>query len=228
MKMMKKQVVCVVLLLCCTLLPLQKVNAQFAIAEIIAQAVTRVIRAVDLKIQRLQNKVIWLQNAQKTLENEMSKLKLDEITDWVEAQRKLYDDYFGELWRVKAALAYYTRVRTIIERQVQIVNEFRGAWALFRQDKNFTPDELDAMYSIYTGMLSESSKNIDGLFLVINAFITQMSDAKRLEIINKTADAIEQNLMDVKMFNEQNKMLSIQRATQRGEIAYVRRLYGIQ
>ena len=224
---MKKQAVCVVLILCCTLLPKQKVNAQIAIAEVIAQAVKRVIKAVDLKIQRLQNKTIWLQNAQKTLENEMSKLKLDEITDWVEAQRKLYDDYFQELWKVKAALAYYGRVRTIIERQVQIVNEYRGAWALFRQDKHFTADELEAMYSIYTGMLSESSKNIDGLFLVINAFATQMSDARRLEIINQTADAIEQNLLDVKQFNEQNKMVSIQRATQKGEIDYVRKLYGL-
>jgi hypothetical protein len=203
------------------------VNAQIAIAEVIAQAVKRVIKAVDLKIQRLQNKTIWLQNAQKTFENEMSKLKLNEITDWLEAQRKLYDDYFQELWKVKAALAYYGRVRSIIERQVQIVNEYRSAWGLFRQDRNFTVDELDAMYSIYTGMLSESSKNIDGLFLVINAFATQMSDAKRLEIINQTADAIEQNLLDVKQFNEQNKMVSIERATQKGEIDYVRKLYGL-
>lgn len=224
---MKKQLVCAVLIFYCSVLPLQQLNAQIPIAEIIAQAVKKVVRAVDLKIQRLQNKTIWLQNAQKTLENQMSKLKLDEITGWVERQRKLYDDYFGELWKVKAALAYYGRVRTIIERQVQIVNEYRGAWALFRQDKNFTPAELDGMYSIYTGMLSESSKNIDGLFLVINAFATQMSDAKRLDIINKTADAIEQNLMDVKQFNEQNKMVSLQRATQKGEIDYVRKLYGL-
>lgn len=224
---MKKCVVCVVIGLCCVLSPLQKAAAQVAIAQVIAEGIKKVIKAVDLKIQRLQNKTIWLQNAQKTLENQMSKLKLDEITDWVEKQRKLYDDYFQELWRVKAALAYYSRVKKIIERQVQIVNEYRGAWALFKQDKNFTADELEAMYTIYTGMLKESSKNIDGLFLVINAFATQMSDAKRLEIINKTADAIEQNLMDVKQFNEQNKMISLQRATQKGEIDYVRKLYGL-
>jgi hypothetical protein len=226
MKVMKKWILGLVLFVLASW-P-QNANAQLAIAEVIAQAVKRVINAVDLKIQRLQNKTIWLQNAQKTLENEMSKLKLNEIRDWVEAQRKLYDDYFQELWQVKAALAYYGRVKTIIERQVQIVNEYRSAWALFRQDKAFTAEELDAMYSIYTGMLSESSKNIDGLFLVINAFATQMNDAKRLEFINQTADAIEQNLMDVKRFNEQNKIVSIQRATQRGEMAYVRRLYGIQ
>ena len=46
------------------------------------------IIAVDLQVQRIQNKTIWLQNAQKTLENEMSKLKLDEITDWVQKNKR--------------------------------------------------------------------------------------------------------------------------------------------
>lgn len=224
---MKKIMIVASLAIFSILLPLLKVNAQIPIAEIIKQAITKVIIAVDLKIQRLQNKTIWLQNAQKTLENKMSKLKLTEISDWVEKQRKLYDDYFYELWKVKAALAYYGRVRTIIERQIQIVNEYRSAWALFRQDKNFTAEELEAMLSIYTGILAESSKNIDGLFLVINAFSTQMSDGKRLQIINGVADAVEQNLVDLKGFNEQNKLVTIQRATQKGEIDYVRKLYGL-
>ena len=92
----------------------QKMHAQFSIAEVIAGGITKVIRAVDLRIQRLQNKTIWLQNAQKTLENEMTKWKLEEIRDWVEKQRKLYDDYFRELWEVKNALASYNRVRIII------------------------------------------------------------------------------------------------------------------
>jgi hypothetical protein len=188
-------------------------QAQIPVLDIIKEGIKKVIVAVDLKVQRLQNKTIWLQNTQKTLENTMSKLKLAEINDWVEKQRKLYDDYFQELWRVKAALAYYSRVKDIIERQVGMVNEYRAAWSLFRQDKNFTPEELAYIYTIYTGMFDESLKSIDQLFLVINAFATQMSDAKRLEIINTVADNLEQNIMDLKEFNNQNKMISLQRAT---------------
>lgn len=205
----------------------EKVVAQIPVAEIIKQAVKKVIRAVDLKIQRLQNKTIWLQNAQKTVENEMSKLKLTEISDWVERQRKLYDDYFQELWKVKTALTYYSRVRAIVGRQMQIVAEYRAAWYLFRHDKNFTADESNGMYQTYNGMLAETSKNIDGLFLIINAFATQMSDAKRLQIINSVADATERTLLDVKEFNEQNKMIAIQRASEKGDINYVKKLYGL-
>ncbi len=224
---MTRKLVIVSLGLCCLMLPIQETKAQIPIADIIKAAVIKVIKAVDLQVQRLQNKTIWLQNAQKTLENEMSQLKLDEIKDWVGKQRKLYDDYYQELWKVKAALAYYQRVKDIIQRQVQMVNEYKGAWALFRQDKNFTTAELDYMYNIYTGMLDESLKNIDQLFLVANAFATQMSDAKRLQIINTVSDEIEQHYVDLKQFNNQNKMISLHRSSEKGEIEYAKRLYGL-
>ncbi len=224
---MKKLLATVGLGLCCMLLPIQETKAQIPILDIIKAAVKKVIKAVDLQVQRLQNKTIWLQNAQKTLENKMSQLKLDEIKNWVEKQRKLYDDYFQELWKVKAALAYYQRLKDIIQRQVQMVNEYKGAWALFRQDKNFTTEELEYMLNIYTGMMDESLKSMDQLFLVVNAFVTQMTDGKRLEIINTVSDNLEQQFVDMKEFNNQNKMISLQRSAEKGDIEYVKRLYGL-
>jgi len=209
------------------ILPVKETQAQIPIVDIIKAAVKKVIKAADLQIQRLQNKTIWLQNAQKTLENKMSQLKLNEIRDWVQKQKKLYEDYFEELKKVKSAIANYKRVKDIIEMQVAMINEYKGAWALFRQDKNFTAEELEYMLNIYTGMMDESIKNIDQLFMVVNAFATQMADAKRLEIINGVADNVQQQLLDMKEFNSQNKMLSLQRASERGEIEYVKRLYGL-
>lgn len=96
---MKKIVICL-----CSALFLagwgQQAKAQDP-TEIIKEGVKKVIRAVDLQIQRIQTKTIWLQEAQKTLENAMQKLHLDEITDWVQKQKDLYSEYFDELWKVK-------------------------------------------------------------------------------------------------------------------------------
>jgi len=224
---MKKLLAVVLLALCFMVSPVQNANAQIPIMEIIQQAVTKVIVAVDLKIQRLQNKTIWLQNAQKVLENKMSELKLTEISDWVEKQRAQYANYFDELWRIKAALAYYQKVKDIIEKQLQLVREYKAAWALFKQDKNFTVDELDYMQQVYNGMMDESIKNLDQLSLVINAFVTQMSDAKRMEIINEVDHNLDENLSDLREFNNQNKMMSLQRASDKGDIETVRKLYGL-
>ena len=213
--------------LACMTTATQITTAQIPVVEIIKQGITKVIVAVDLKIQRLQNKTIWLQSAQKTLENSMQQLHLDEITDWVEKQRVLYADYFEELRKVKAVFTYYQRVKDIIEQQVQIIKEYKTAWELFRQDKTFTPDELDHMTGVYAGMIKESKENIDDLFLIINSFVTQMTDSKRLEMINSIAELTEETLMDLKKFNHENKMLSLQRAVETNEIERIRKLYGL-
>lgn len=213
---------------CITLLITLGSHAQIPIAEIIKEGIKKVIKAVDLKIQRLQNKTIWLQNAQKTVENTMSKLKLNEISDWVEKQRKLYADYFDELNKVKEVITTYHRVKDIIDKQTALVNEYRSAWTLFRQDDNFTADELDYMGKVYTGILDESIKNLDQVFIVINAFATQMTDEKRIEIINTAANQVEENLADLRQFNDQNKMLSFQRAAEKGDIEVVKKLYGLE
>ena len=202
-------------------------RAQDPITLIIQQGIKKVLVAVDLKIQRLQNKTIWLQNAQKTIENELSKLRLSEISGWVERQRKLYADYFDELWRVKAAIGYYHRVKDLIEKQKQIIGEYQSGYALFRQDPNFTPEEINHMYRIYQGILDHSVKNLDAVFLVINAFTTQMTDAKRMEIIDRAAAAINENLAHLRQFNSGNKLISLQRATEKGEVERFKKLYGL-
>ena len=208
--------------------PVQHTNAQIPILEIIKAAVKKVIKAVDLKIQRLQNKTIWLQNSQKTLENKMSKLKLTEISDWSKKQKELYAKYFDELWKVKNAISSYQSVRDIVKKQIQLVQAYSKAFNLSKQDKNFTADELNYMQKVYTGILDESIKNIDQIQSVINAFATQMTDAKRLEIIHSAGNNIEQNITDLRQFNQQNIIISLQRSKEKNDIDVVKKLYGIE
>jgi hypothetical protein len=196
--------------------------------EIIRQGVIKVIKAVDLMIQRLQNETIALQNAAKVLENKLSQLKLNEIADWTERQRQLYKKYYDELWKVRNTLATYKRIKQILERQRQIIDEYRFTWHMINQDKHFTRAEIDYMYRVYTGILNESVYNLDQILLVINSFKTQMTDGKRLEVINKAGDNIEQNYSDLKQFNNQNIQLSLNRAKDEHEVETVKKLYGIE
>lgn len=209
-------------------LPVKEVNAQLAIAEVIKAGVKKVIKAVDLRVQRLQNETIWLQNAQKVLENTLSKLKLTEIADWTTRQKELYGKYFDELARVKAAIAYYQRIRDITQRQGDIISEYRQAKSQFAKDKHFSAKELDMMEDVFRGILDASLKNIDQLLLVVNSFKVQMSDGKRLEIINAVAGKIEENYQDLKRYNASQVSVSLSRAKEAGDVNLVRRLYGIE
>jgi hypothetical protein len=58
---------------------------------------------------------------------------------------------------------------------------------------HFSAAEIDYMYKVYAGILEEGLKNVDQVFLVVNAFVTQMSDAKRMDIINGAEKGIERN-----------------------------------
>lgn len=209
-------------------IPTQRTNAQVAVLEVIKAGVKKVIRAVDLKIQRMQNETVWLQNAQKVMENQLSKLKLTEISDWTEKQKELYGKYYTDLWKVKATISYYQRIKDVTTKQVFLVEEYKKAWSLAQQDKNFSPSELSYMYDVYTGILNESAKNLDQILLIINSFKTQMSDAKRLELINEAAERIEGNYNDLKEFNNQNILMSLQRATSQRQLETVQKLYGIE
>lgn len=225
---MKKLLILAGIILSVSIAPVQQAKAQIPIIDIIKAAVKKVIRAADLKIQRLQNKTIWLQNAQKTLENKMSKLKLTEISDWSKKQKELYAKYFDELWKVKNAIGSYQAVRDIVRKQIQLVQEYSKAFNLAKQDKNFTPEEINYMQQVYTGILDESLKNIDQVQLVINAFATQMSDARRLDIIHAAGNNIEQNITDLRQFNQQNIIISLQRSKERNDIEVVKKLYGLE
>lgn len=208
-------------------IPNQKAEASIPIAAIIKEAIEKVIKAVDLMVQRLQNKTIWLQNAQKVLENKLNELKLTEIAEWTEKHRKLYKEYYDELWKVKNAISSYQRIKHILERQKGLVTEYKRVWGIMRNDDHFTKEELDYMYRVYSGIMNASVRNLDQVLVVINSFKTQMSDGKRLEIINRCGDQIERNYFDLKDFNNQNIQLSISRAKDAHEIEAVKHLYGL-
>ncbi|HLY70614.1 MAG TPA: hypothetical protein VKR53_12855 [Puia sp.] len=203
-------------------------HAQIDIAAIIRAGVDRVIKAADLKIQREQTETIWLQNAEKELENEMTRLKLDQITSWVEAQEELYQEYYDELWQVKEIIADYHKATGIIRLQEKIWSEYQAAYASFKQDKNFTPAEISYMGDVYAGILNESIKNVDQLLLATTAMVTQMTDGERLDIISDASRNMQKNYDDLKRFTSEQVQLSLQRAQEHNDIGTVKKLYGLE
>lgn len=227
MKAKKKIMICLLCFLLISTPARPATVAAIPILEIVKAVAKKVIKAIDLRIQKLQNKTIWLQNAQKKIENVLSKLKLDEISDWTQKQKELYKNYYEELAKVKSIITYYQRIKDISAKQVRLVDEYERAWNLFQKDAHFKASELDYMQSVYSGILDESLKNIDQIFLVLDSFTTQMSDAKRLEIINAAADQIDANYDDLTLFNRQNILLSLQRAKTEHDVKSVKQFYGI-
>ena len=226
---MRKKFILPVLCLLLVAAPLQAYTTPppLPLLSLIREALVRAIKAIDLRIQRLQNKTIWLQNAQKEMENTLSKLKLKEIGDWTQKQKDLYQHYYDELAQVKSVITYYQRIRDITQKQGRLVSEYQRAWGLLQQDGNFTDRELDYMQKVYQGILAESLENLEQIFTVLESFTTDMTDAERLELINSAADTIDVTYDDLKRFNTQNMMLSLQRAKTAQDVQAVKIFYGL-
>ncbi|MCC8423617.1 conjugal transfer protein TraI [Mucilaginibacter sp. UR6-11] len=195
--------------------------------QIVTTLVKKVIKAIDLKVQRMQNETIWLQNAQKTIENELSKFRLTEISNWSEKQKALYSDYYDELWKVKSTIAYYQRIKDLTVKQIAMVGEYQRTWKLFQSDQHFKPDEIIQMQRVYIGILDASAKNIDQIMLVINPGKTQMTDQQRLEAINQAGDRLDENYSDLRQYNNQNMILSLHRSKDLNEVQTIKSYYGL-
>ncbi|MGF7080379.1 hypothetical protein [Mucilaginibacter sp. UYCu711] len=209
-----KKLIVIILLLVAT-------NSQ-AQYQIVTAVVKKVIKAIDLKVQRMQNQTIWLQNAQKTIENELSKFRLNEISNWSDKQKTLYDDYYKELSQVKSTITYYQRIKDLTLKQVHMVSEYQRVWNLFKSDKHFRAEEIDQMQRVYLGILDASAKNLDQIMLVINPGRTQMTDQQRLEMINQAGNRLDENYGDLKQYNNQNILLSLNRSNGLNEVQTIK------
>jgi len=189
-----------------TTLPVQHASAVpiTVIMEAIKAAVKKVIQAMDLKIQRLQNRTIWLQNAQKVLENRLSELKLREISEWSENQRRQYDELFEELWKVKSIISRYQRVRDIAAMQRLLFREYEQAWSRINSAAVFRSDEKQVIGKVYQRLLNESLENLNHLTGIMTSFNTQMDDAERLASIHLAEERIRKNLEELRALNAQN------------------------
>lgn len=206
----------------------ERACSQMGIVQVIRMAVARVIKAVDLKVQRLQTRTIWLQNAQRALENSMSRLRLREISEWTMKHRDQYRRYYEQLGEVRTAIAQFNRVRNIVKKHSLLLGEFEKAWKMIKSDSSFSVPEIEHMRGVYDGILRESLKNMEDIRLVIQPFRAEMNDAQRMGLIIEASRRVERNLADLMAFNRQNLILRSQRRRESVELQRIEDLYNIK
>ena len=224
---MKKLLLVIAFMVLCSAMPIQKAQAQIPVVSLITSAIKKVITAIDLKVQQLQNQTIMLQNAEQNLENRMSLGNLNDISGWLNKERNLYQSYYKELATVKTVISDYDEVKRIISQQEEIVWEYKNARSQFSQDKHFSSQELNSMGNVYNGIMQESIRNLDEVLLAVKSFSTQMSDAERLLLVHKASAGMQKNLNDLRQFNNNNITISLERAQGEHDRENIKQLYGL-
>lgn len=134
------------------------------------------------------------------------------IKNLSEGNFKLHKAFLDALLEVNPKVKNYYKVARIVDYQIKLLREQQAAYRRFRQQGNFTPEELEYLGRVYGNLLKLSLRNLDELANVVTAEKLRMSDDERLKAIDAIYRDMEEKLTFLRHFNGQASVLSAQRA----------------
>lgn len=150
------------------------------------------------------------------------------VKDISEGNFNLHKTFLDALLDVSPAVRKYKKVADIISYQLRLVKDYKSAFNQFKDDGEFTSEEIEYMGKVYSNLFSRSLKCLDELFMVITAGELRMSDDERLQAIDHIYEAVVDQFSFLKEFNNNTAMLSLQRKSEGAEIKTSRLIYGMK
>ncbi len=149
------------------------------------------------------------------------------VKDISQGNFNLHKTFLDGLMQVSPAVKKYKRIADIISYQLRISKEYKLAFNRFKEEKQFTVDEIDYLGKVYGNLFNESLKSLDELSMVITSGKLRMSDDERLQAIDKIYLAVEDQYSFLKDFTNNTNMLSLQRKSEQAQIEMSRKLFGL-
>lgn len=149
------------------------------------------------------------------------------VKDISQGNFNLHKTFLDGLMQVSPAVKKYKRIADIISYQLLIAKEYKLAFNRFKEEKQFTIEEIDYLGKVYSNLFNESLKALDELSMVITSGKLRMSDDERLQAIDKIYLSVEEQYTFLKEFTNNTNLLSLQRKAEKAEIEMSRRLYGL-
>ncbi|WP_413671016.1 TerB family tellurite resistance protein [Mucilaginibacter sp. Mucisp86] len=140
----------------------------------------------------------------------------------------LHDLYLGSLMAINPSIRNYGRVAEVISMQVSLVSEYKSAISGFRRRGVFSAAELTYMENVYSKLLAESLDDLTELTHLITANELRMSDAERIEGIDRLYATGSDKLQFLRSFNRQGALLAIQRAKDLADSRTMKQVFTIK
>lgn len=209
-KKIKKTGLCLSVLIC------------LSVGGVRAQGVDQLIQQLVLDIQKLsQLKTILndMKDGYRVLEQGYS-----QIRDIASGNFNLHKTFLDRLLAVSPNVQAYYKVPAILDKQQSILAETSDKrWTTANV---FTPAELDYIRRTYAALKDRAGSCLDRLTMVTTADELRMSDADRLEAIDRIHADITGQLEGLWRFNDALNIQALQRAREYNNLQTLKRLYG--
>lgn len=135
-------------------------------------------------------------------------------------------DYYDALKSVHNLVKDARKVQKSILLIGEISDIYVNSFQKMLSDENYTPDELSAIAYGYTQLLQESSDVLEEMKSVVNINGLSMSDKERMDVIDRTYNAIRNYRDLVSYYTRKNISVSYLRAKKKKDTDRVMALYG--
>ncbi|HRE65811.1 MAG TPA: TerB family tellurite resistance protein [Cyclobacteriaceae bacterium] len=174
------------------------------------------------KLQTLEKMLDNMYMGYKILDNGYTTIK-----KIAEGDYSIHQAFLDGLMAVNPSVRNYKRIPLIIEYQKLLVQEYKRAWKQLKNDPNLTIDEIFYIESVYKFILQASLRNLDDLAMIITATKLRMSDDERMRAIDNIFFDMENRMVFLRGFNNDTRLLAIQRAFANNNQQNVKKLYGV-
>jgi len=147
------------------------------------------------------------------------------VRDISQGNFNLHKGFLDGLLAVSPAVKDYFKVGHIIDQQLRIVREYKTAFARLNASGYYNPDEINYIATVYNKLFDASVKNIEDLGIILTAGTLRMSDAERLQAIDRLDKDMEDKLSFLRQFNDEGAVMTLQRAREHGDAQNVQKMY---
>lgn len=220
---MKKRLLILFLLFSLTI---QRSDGQ--VLELIKIVTEKIIRAIDLKVQRMQSEVMNLQLLEKQAENTLSKNSLDNIAKLTSDQKELYRNYFASLVTLKQTVTSSALVVQVLKKQKALVVQYNEAVSAVTRDPHFTELEKAGFTKACASIIDAGAALVQTLEQTLQNRNIQATDAERIKLITRNANELDGLLYKLQTLYMRQRELSVSRSKSEEDAKTIRALYGLQ
>ncbi len=149
------------------------------------------------------------------------------VSDISHGNFDLHKLFLDGLLKASPAVQKYKKVGNIIQCELNLISEYKTAYNRFKQDDNFSPDEIIYIVKVYNNLVDESIKGLGDLTTVITDNTLRASDDERLNVIDQLDTDMQNRLSFLRYFNNNTTVLALQRAREKNDVNTLRKIYGI-
>lgn len=140
----------------------------------------------------------------------------------------LHQGFLDGLLEVSPTVRKYHRITDITRMQIELVQQYKTALRRFRTSELFHADEMQYIEGVYQRLFRSSLHNLEDLVMVITAGTMRMSDDERLKAIDRIFADLNDKLVFLRSFNDDNGLLLLRRMNEQKNVKVLERMLDVQ